>query len=65
LDSSIRTLPANPITVTSVTIPTRREHVAAQEIMTYEKTTNVRQAAGSLVEGGKTFITSPTSAMHN
>jgi hypothetical protein len=51
--------------VTSVTLPTRRERAAMQEITTYEKTTNVRQAAGSLVEGGKTFITSPTSAMQH
>ncbi|HEV7933954.1 MAG TPA: chaplin family protein [Actinomadura sp.] len=57
--------PANPIMVTSVTVPTRRERAAMQEITTYEKTTNVRQAAGSLVEGGKTFITSPTSAMQH
>jgi hypothetical protein len=63
--SACATEPANPITVTSVTIPTRRQHAAAQEITTYEKTTNVRQAAGSLVEGGKTFITSPTSAMQH
>ncbi|MBC6457654.1 chaplin [Actinomadura sp. HBU206391] len=59
--SSIRTLPATgPFNVTSMAVPTRRQHTAAQEVMTYEKLTNVRQAAGSLVDG-QNHIAVPTA----
>ncbi|MCW2899530.1 MAG: hypothetical protein JWO67_1795 [Streptosporangiaceae bacterium] len=64
-ESAVRTLPAeNPFAVTSMVIPTRKQRAAAQEVTTYEKMTNVRQAAGSVVDG-KAYIASPTSAMEH
>jgi hypothetical protein len=39
-------------------VPTRRHHTAAQEVTTFEKLTNVRQAAGAIVDGQSRILPS-------
>jgi hypothetical protein len=57
-----RILPAtNPFSVTSMAVPSRKKHSAAQEVMTYEKLTNVRQIASTVADGTQNYVAVPTA----
>jgi hypothetical protein len=58
--SSVRAIPASPFSVTSMEVPTRRLHAAAQEVTTYEKLTRVKQAAGSAADALQAQVSVPS-----